>query len=84
MSTKGSSRFFKFFLDLELFAKIKKDLVFTHSQKLVFYIFVNNSRCKQNLENPKHALVDIGKSKRCAKYQQKILNIMAVGARQSL
>ena len=33
MSTKGCSGFFLFYLDLELFAKIKKDLVPTHSQK---------------------------------------------------
>ena len=29
--TKGCVRFFKFYLDLELFAKMKKDLVSTHS-----------------------------------------------------
>ena len=31
LSTKGYVGFFKFYLDLELFAKIKKDLVSTHS-----------------------------------------------------
>ena len=31
MSTKGCVGFFLFYLDLELFAKIKKDLVSTHS-----------------------------------------------------
>ena len=31
MSTKGYVRFFLLYLDLELFAKIKKDLVSTHS-----------------------------------------------------
>ena len=31
MSTKGCVRLFLFHLDLELFAKIKKDLVSTHS-----------------------------------------------------
>ena len=31
MSTKGYAGFFLFCLDLELFAKIKKDLVSTHS-----------------------------------------------------
>ena len=33
-----------FFLDFQLFAKIWKDLVSTHSQKPVFHIFINNSR----------------------------------------
>ena len=33
MPTKGSVRFFLFCLELELFAKIKKYLVSTHSQK---------------------------------------------------
>ena len=31
MSTKGCVEFFVFYLDFELFAKIKKDLVSTHS-----------------------------------------------------
>ena len=39
--------FFKFFLDLQLFAKIKKGMISTHSQKPVFYILINNSRSKQ-------------------------------------
>ena len=33
ISTKGCVGFFLFCLELELFAKIKKDLVSTHSQK---------------------------------------------------
>ena len=33
MSTKGCVRFFLFCLKLELFTKIKKNLVYTHSQK---------------------------------------------------
>ena len=28
---------------------------------LVFYIFINNSRPKQNKKNPRHRLVDVGK-----------------------
>ena len=28
---------------------------------LVFYIFINNSRSKQNKKNPRHPFVDIGK-----------------------
>ena len=43
MSTKGWVGFFLFHLDLELFAKIKKDLVSTH--------LFNNSRPKQNEKN---------------------------------
>ena len=48
-----------------------------------FLIFANNSRRKQNKENPEHPFVDIGKWKMCAKFQQKTLNSMVVGARQS-
>ena len=33
VSTKECSRFFKFCLEVELFAKTKKDLISTHSQK---------------------------------------------------
>ena len=47
---------FLFCLDLELFAKIKKDLVF---YTLVFYTFINNSRSKQNKKNLAHIFVDI-------------------------
>ena len=43
----------------------------------------NNSRSKQNKKNPKHYFVDIGKQENCVKFQQKSLNSMAVGARQS-
>ena len=38
MSTKGCSRFFLFCLDHELFAKIKKGLVSTHSQKRSIFV----------------------------------------------
>ena len=51
--------------------------------KLVFYIFFYNSRSKQNLKNPEHPFLDIINYKTCAEFQQKILNSMAVGARQS-
>ena len=49
---------------------------------LVFYTFINNSRSKQNKKNPTHPSVDITKYK-IAKFQQKILNCMVVGARKS-
>ena len=42
--------------------------------KRFFYIFVHNSRPKQNQKNPKYSFVDIAQQKTCAKFQQKILN----------
>ena len=78
MSTEGCSGFFLFCLDLELFAKIKKDLVSAHS----FFTFIINSRSKQK-KNPKHLFVDIVKLEMCAKFQQIILNFVVVGAHQS-
>ena len=53
MPTKGYVGFFLFYLELELIAKIKKDLVSTHS----FY----NSRSKQNEKIPTHTFVGITK-----------------------
>ena len=78
--------FFKFYLDLELFVKIKIDLVSTHSFFTLTYIFflhINNSRSKQNKRNPTHRFGDNTKQKTCAKFQQKILKFMVVGAHQS-
>ena len=49
----------------------------------VFSIFANNSRSKQNKEDPRHPFVDVGKYGTCTKFQQKILNCGVVGARQS-
>ena len=49
---------FLFYLDLELFVKIKKRPGF---YTLVFYTFINNSRSKQNKKNPTHPFVDITK-----------------------
>ena len=46
---------FLFWLDLELFAKIKKTW-FLHT---LFLHFINNSRSKQNKKNPEHTFVDI-------------------------
>ena len=59
MSTKGCSGFF-IFLDLELFAKIKKR---PGSYTLVFYILINNSvsKQKQKKTNTEHPYVDIVK-----------------------
>ena len=43
------------------------------------FIFVNDSRSKQNLKNPKHSIVDIGKWETCAKFQQNIFDCMVDG-----
>ena len=43
---------------------------------------MNNSRSKQNKKHPQHLFVDTGKTELCANFQQKILNSMAVGARE--
>ena len=67
--------FFKFCLELELFAKIKKYLVSTHSKKPVLLITLD-------LKNSTHPFVDIRKKEMCAKFQQKILNSTVVGACQ--
>ena len=48
----------------------------------VFFILANNSSSKQNKKNREHAFVDIGKQETCAKFQQKLLNSIAVGALQ--
>ena len=77
---KGVRDFLKFCLGLELFAKIKKGLVSTHSQKSGLSITQDLNKVKENPEQP---FVDIGKKETCAKFQQNILNSMVVGARQS-
>ena len=70
---------FLFYLDLELFAKIKKDLVSTHS----FFTLLLITEDLNKIKKIPHTLVDIAKQKTCAKFQQKILNSMVVGVRQS-
>ena len=72
--------FFLFCLHLELFAKIKKDLVSTHS---CFTLLLITQDLNKILKNPAHPFEDITKQKTCAKFQQKILNSMVVGARGS-
>ena len=69
---------FLFFLYLELFAKTKQDLVSTYS--LFTYFLITQDL---NKKNPEHPFVDIIKQEPCAKCQQKILNFVVVGARQS-
>ena len=45
-------------------------------------VLPKNSRSEQNFKNPEHPFGDIGKTETWAKFQQKILNSMVVGARQ--
>ena len=56
MSTKECVGFFLFYLDLELFEKVKKTPGF---YTLVFYTFINNSRSTQNKKNPTNSFVDV-------------------------
>ena len=58
MSAKECLGFFLFCLDLELLKKIVKRPGF---YALIFYIFINISRSKQNKKNPGYPFVDIGK-----------------------
>ena len=50
MCSKGCLRFVSFCLDLELFAKIKKDLVSTHSEKPGLLITKDPNTMKKSLE----------------------------------
>ena len=75
MSKKWRVEFVLFCLELALFAKIKRRpdfYTFTETS------FINNSRSKQNIKNPKHPFVDIGKTETCAKFQQKNINCTIV------
>ena len=67
------------FVELEFFAKIKKDLISTHSQKPGLSI----TQDLKEIKNPTHPFVYIGKMEMCTKFQQKILNCTLVGARQN-
>ena len=58
MSTKECVGFFLFYLDLELFAKIKKGLVSTHSFFTLLLITQDLNKIKKN---PTHSFVDITK-----------------------
>ena len=66
-------------LEIKLFAKIKKDLVSTHSQDIGLSITQDLIKTKKI----PHTLVDIRQTEKCTKFQQKILNSTVVGARQS-
>ena len=78
MSTKACSGFILFCLDLELFAKIKKDLVSTHSLKPFLLITQDLNKIKTI---PNSLLKALLSKKYGGKFLQKILNSMAVSAR---
>ena len=52
MSTKGCVGFFLFCLNLDLFAKIKKDQVSTHSLITFLLITQDINKIKKNPEDP--------------------------------
>ena len=60
MSTKECAGDFSFCLELEVFAKIKKYLVSTYSQKPVLLITLDLNKIKKK-KNPEHPFVDIVK-----------------------
>ena len=49
-----------------------------------FFILANNPNSKPDRKNPEHTSVNIRKWQLSTKFQQKLLNSMVVGARQSL
>ena len=57
MSTKACVGFFLSYLDLELFAKIRKDLVSTHS----FFTLLITQDLNKIKKDPTHPFVDINK-----------------------
>ena len=67
MSTKGCSGFFLFCLEFELFIKIKKYLVSTHSQKPDLSITQDLNKVKKI---PTHPFVDTGKQVTRAKFSK--------------
>ena len=71
---------FLFCLDLELIGNIKNTW-FLHTH---FFIFIDNSRSEQNKKILEHPFVEISKQGTCARFQQKILNFMLIGACQNL
>ena len=78
---------FLFCLDLELFAKITKDLIPKHSETRFVYIFIDNSRSKQNKkqrkEIPNILLYTSWSKKRVQNCSEKYQTLMVVSARQS-
>ena len=79
MPAKVCVEFFILFRSWVIYKSLK-DLVFTHSCFTLLLITQGLSKIKKY---PTNSFVDITKKKTCAKFQQKILNTMVVGARQS-
>ena len=76
---EGVRDFLKICLELELICKnLKRPGFYTLTETR----FINNSRSTQNKKNPEHSFVGISNTETCAKFQQKILNSLVVGARQ--
>ena len=72
---------FLFYLDLQLFAKIKKDLVSTH---LFFTLLLITQDINKIKKSPTHPFVEITTKKTRAKFKKKKKKkSMVVGARQS-
>ena len=80
MSTKGFVGFLKFCLELELFAKIKKYLVSTHSQKPGLSI---TQDLNKTLKISHTLLQTFVRRKRVQNFSKKIIDFTVVGARQS-
>ena len=71
--------FFYFVQILSYLEKLERPGFYTFG----FYIFINNSRSRQNKKNLEHPFLDIIRQKTCAKFQQKILNSLVVRGHQS-
>ena len=76
MSKNGVRDFSYFVYILSCLQMLKIPVLYT----LVFHIFINNSRSKQNKRNLEHPFVDIIREM-CEKFQQKILKSVVFGAR---
>ena len=76
MSKNGVRDFSYFVYILICLQMLKIPVLYT----LVFHIFINNSRSKQNKRNLEHPFVDIIREM-CEKFQQKILKSVVFGAR---
>ena len=84
MSTKKSSEFSLICLDLELFAKNKKNPGFYQLQKTRFFTFLLITQDLNKLEKIPNAFLDIVAWEMSVKFQQKLLNYMVAGARQNV
>ena len=80
MPTKWYVGFFLFCLDLELFAKIKNDLVSTHSRFTLLLITQDVNKIKKI---PHTILYALPNRKRVQNFSKKILNSMVVGTCRS-